>query len=234
VVIGSFGPDLEYFARFGAHGRFGHTLPGMFLFDLPVALITLWLFHRYAKQPLWAWLPRPVRRRIPLDPASTPFSSPGQWVLVVVSILIGIATHMLWDAFTHPFYWPYQYLPFLHVKIRVPILGTMPYYAFLQYVSSALGAVVVLVWWIHWSRSARLSIPPESYQRRTDRRDRVIAGIIALAAAVLRLLAASPPRYREGTAVDALVTGMTVLWIELVICGIIRRHTRSRTMTHVL
>jgi hypothetical protein len=44
LVIGCMVPDFEYFLRFAPEGGFGHSLPGVFVFDLPVAFIALWLF----------------------------------------------------------------------------------------------------------------------------------------------------------------------------------------------
>jgi hypothetical protein len=105
LVIGCMVPDFEYFLRFSPGGGFGHRLPGIFFLDLPLALVTLWLFHVYAKEPLYTWLPQSVRRRIRLGPASLPVGNLAGFTLVVFSILIGIATHILWDSFTHRNLW---------------------------------------------------------------------------------------------------------------------------------
>lgn len=229
VVVGTFGPDLPYFARFGVHGRFGHTLPGIFLLDLPLCLIALWLFHTYAKQPLWAWLPAAVRRRVPLDPAATPFRAPAQYWLIVLSILTGIATHILWDSFTHSWYWPFRHWHLLRTTINVPLLGSIPFYAFLQLLSSAIGLLIALAWWLHWSRAASFPAQMENNHHPADRKVRLVAITIALIAGTIQ--AAIPffsPRLWRSALVDAIVIAISVFWVELVIYGIIRRRALSR------
>src|ERR1700755_2726734 len=66
VIVGCFAPDFEYFIPFEHHGAFGHTLPGVFILDLPLSLLALWLFHRYAKEPLASCLPAKARERVSL------------------------------------------------------------------------------------------------------------------------------------------------------------------------
>ena len=68
VVVGCLAPDFEYFIPFAHHGGYGHTLAGAFEFDLPLGLAVLWLFHRYAKEPLAACLPEGARERIASQP----------------------------------------------------------------------------------------------------------------------------------------------------------------------
>jgi len=64
LVTGCFAPDFAYFMFLRPHGRYGHTLPGIFVFDLPTSLVVLWLFHAYVKQPSTVFLPRAVRCRM--------------------------------------------------------------------------------------------------------------------------------------------------------------------------
>ena len=109
LIVGCFATDLEYFL--GVHGEFGHTLPGVFVFDLPLAFAALWLFHHYAKEPLVAWLPEVTRERIEPAPRSLSVDSVSRFAMVIVSILVGIGTHILWDSFTHPWYYPSLGLP---------------------------------------------------------------------------------------------------------------------------
>ena len=63
LVTGCFAPDFSYFMFVIPHGLIGHTLSGTFVFDLPLSLIVLWLFHAYMKQPLSMLLPTGIRRR---------------------------------------------------------------------------------------------------------------------------------------------------------------------------
>ena len=129
VVMGSFAPDFEYFIPFAHHGAFGHTLPGSFVFDLPVCLLVLWLFHHFAKEPLAAALPQSARRRFDLGPRSLGIDSIGRFGWLVFSILVGIATHIGWDSFTHSDYWLYDHWSFLRETVSLPIFGPRPWCA---------------------------------------------------------------------------------------------------------
>lgn len=39
LAIGSMAPDFEYFIRMTLYGYYGHTLIGIFIFDIPLGLI---------------------------------------------------------------------------------------------------------------------------------------------------------------------------------------------------
>src|ERR1700758_305613 len=110
LVIGCFAPDFEYFLPFGQHDRFGHTLPGIFELDLPLSLAVLWLFQRYAREPLAACLPEGARERLDRRADALPKSSFSRFAMIVFSILVGIATRLLWDAFTPPGNWVSDHL----------------------------------------------------------------------------------------------------------------------------
>jgi hypothetical protein len=102
LVAGSIAPDFAYFIHMRkAVSRFSHTIPGVFLFDLPMAIALALVFHSIVKRPLVNHLPRPFYRRFGTY-AEDHWKGFRQraWV-IVLSILIGAATHLLWDAFTH-------------------------------------------------------------------------------------------------------------------------------------
>ena len=100
LVIGTFAPDLEYFIILSPENRYGHTLTGAILLSLPLALTTLWLFHRFVKAPLIELLPERLRGRLDNNRSEFHFLGPARFLWIVVSILLGIATHVLWD-FSH-------------------------------------------------------------------------------------------------------------------------------------
>ncbi len=133
VVVGTFAPDFEYFARLAPGGRFGHTLPGIFVLDLPLSLVVLWLFHAAMREPMVALLPESMQRRICPYPHAFRFWAPAQLALVMGSILVGAGTHILWDSFTHTSFWPYYHWSLLSETARLPILGTVEYYQLFQY-----------------------------------------------------------------------------------------------------
>ena len=229
LVVGCFAPDFEYFL--GRHGSFGHTLTGMFAFDLPLGLAVLWLFQRYAKEPLAACLPEGARERLHLGPNTLSINSLSSLAMIVFSILVGIATHIFWDAFTHPRYWIYDHVHFLSTRVSLPLFGPRPWYGILQYLSSVFGIVVVLLWCIHWYRNTP---PVHSKQDRhfltADRITLACALLIAVVSALVRATTSGIPHGVRGSQrfmSDVAVTGLTVLWIEIVVYGIVRDLRRN-------
>jgi hypothetical protein len=226
LVIGCMAPDFEYFLHSAPEGGFGHTLAGVFLFDLPAAFIALWLFHVYAKDPLYTWLPASVQRRIRLGPPALPIRNLAQLALVLLSILIGVATHILWDSFTHPDFWPYQHWQFLHRTVELPVYGSMEYLRVIQHGSTVLGAVALALWFWSWFlRTAPIEPEPAPCPREHHRAALVVISIAALTVAVLRgLVLAEPggPYYDTGKKellARAVITAMNIFWLGVVAYG---------------
>lgn len=140
LVMGSMAPDFEFFIRVTLYGIWGHTFWGIFLFDLPVSILLCMLFHTVVKRALILNLPQTLYARF-YQYADL------NWLLffqknilkVLISILIGIFTHFLWDNFTHaPNYVSPYYTDFL-LEQFVIFGKNMPLYEFLQLGSSVLG-----------------------------------------------------------------------------------------------
>ena len=227
VVFGSFAPDYEYFLRFGPWGKFGHSTLGIFVFDLPVSLIMLWLFHRYAKEPLWAWLPTPIRQRVVLGPRTLPLKNIGQITLVLVSILIGVITHILWDSVTHSYYWPYYHWPLLSQTVQLPLLGSTEYFKFFQIASTLLGALALVVWCVVWYLTTA-PVPQQNNPRYTynERTSLLVTSAIAILAGIIRGWAGMNSAVNFNPLAvflaEAVITTMSIFWLEVVIYGILR------------
>ena len=97
LAIGATMPDVQYFTRLAAEGRFTHTLPGLLLVCLPVGWIVLLLFDRFGRAGVAALLP--AQWRLPDAPESRPL------LLTSLALFIGSVTHVVWDAFTHDYGW---------------------------------------------------------------------------------------------------------------------------------
>lgn len=140
LVMGSMAPDFEFFLRFTLYGVWGHTFWGIFLFNLPVSILLCLLFHGVVKRPLIQHLPTFLYVRF------YKYANEN-WLLyfkknvlkVVISVLLGIFTHFLWDNFTHaPNYVSPFYADFLLENIK--IFGkNLPVYEALQLSSSIVG-----------------------------------------------------------------------------------------------
>jgi uncharacterized protein DUF4184 len=235
LVIGCMAPDFEYFLHFAPEGGFGHTLAGAFAFDLPAAFIVLWLFHVYAKDPLYTWLPESVRRRIRLGPAALPVRNFLEFALVLLAILIGVATHILWDSFTHQNFWPYQHWQFLHRTVLLPVYGSMEYVRVIQHGSTVFGAAVLVLWfWLWFRRTAPIETVTAPYPRKNHRGALVAISIVALIAAVLNgplFPEFISPDYDPGRTVQferAVITAIDIFWLGVVVYGAFRARTRNK------
>ena len=144
LVIGSMSPDFIYFLQFGPYSGFGHTLAGVFLLDLPLG-VALYFYYRWRLRAfLLALLPAALQRRASgLDPLTAPLM--WQVMLVVIAVLLGAGTHILWDAFTHAGAWGVEMLPVLSRQIEVAG-RSIPLFKIAQHGSTFAGAGALLLW----------------------------------------------------------------------------------------
>jgi hypothetical protein len=220
LVVGCFAPDFEYFLRLAPQGRLGHTVPGLFILDLPLGLIVLWLFHAFAKKPLVTMLPGGVQSRLQRTPASFPFWGPRRLALIVASVLVGAASHIVWDSFTHPTFWPYRHWTFLSHPVQVPFARAFQLYELLQHGSTVIGCIILLIWTKRWYDGARPGERPVPPQKSVMA---IVVTTIALLGAVLRAIIGfgiPTSTHAFGTfLIDAVIASITFLWLQLLILG---------------
>jgi len=138
-------PDFEYFIRMRPVGHIGHTIGGIFYFDLPVTFLTAYLFHLLIRNPLSEQLPEPIRGRL----STYSDFDWNSYVLrhgfyLVMSILIGISSHILWDSFTHANGIFVQQIEFLSQSVYL-FHYRIPTYKVLQHSSTLAGAFVLFL-----------------------------------------------------------------------------------------
>jgi len=219
LVIGTLGPDFEYFLRFSPEDRFRHTLVGTFSFTLPLALLVLWIFHTLIKAPGIALLPEALQRRLTINVHHFRFRPGRRFLLIVGSVLLGIATHLLWDSFTHPTTWLDHHWSFLRRPLH---LGWVGYYKVLQHGSTLLGIGILSMWFVHWYETTAPSSRSGGALSAT-RKLAIVSMLtsIAVFGAILRVV---PVLAYEGSLQkltgQAVVTGIALLWWELVIYGL--------------
>jgi hypothetical protein len=102
LIAGSMAPDFEKFMRLGAHNDHSHSLASLLYFSCPVALGLAFLFHGVVRRPLLAHLPHVLHRRLSRYQhlAWGPYFR-RRYGRVLLSIVLGGATHLVWDSFTH-------------------------------------------------------------------------------------------------------------------------------------
>ncbi|USA03649.1 DUF4184 family protein [Streptomyces lydicamycinicus] len=153
LVAGSFAPDMTYYADTlvpggMAFGEFTHSLPGVLTVDVLVtaALVGGWLLVR---EPLTALVPRAWRGTVHSFVRGRSWRPRGTGELAAlvgwfaVSAVLGAATHVVWDAFTHPGRWGTRLVPGLD-----RVVGGLPVCTYVQYGTSALAlaAIAAFLW----------------------------------------------------------------------------------------
>jgi hypothetical protein len=143
LIIGACAPDLSYVYALRELGDFAHVFPGFILFCVPVGLAVLLWLEALILPALRLALPevagiqwgRFVRTEgLPRTPLA--------WLLTAVALVLGAATHVLWDGFTHHTMWPAE---LLYPDIRVPVGSRdLPLARVLQHTSSLVGSLLVL------------------------------------------------------------------------------------------
>lgn len=102
LIVGSLTPDFEYFIRMKVQSNYSHTTYGIFWFDLPLAISLCFIFHNIVRDDLFKNLPKNIQPRIL---AYTEFNWNNyfkrNWIVIIISTLIGIVSHLFWDSFTH-------------------------------------------------------------------------------------------------------------------------------------
>ena len=230
LVIGTFAPDFEYLLRLSPSGRFGHTLIGSFVLTLPLALLVLWVFHTVVKRPTVMLLPEAIQRRLQDHVGEFRFAGAARFLVIIASILLGIATHLLWDSFTHSTAWPYRHWALLRKPSTVPVLGRLPLYKILQHGSTIVGIGILLAWLVHWYCTSQPSAPL-SNQLSSRRKATVITVVttVALIGGILRAIAGRGALTGHAAfnkfVVQAVVTVIALTWWQLVAYGFATRST---------
>ncbi len=150
LIVGSMMPDFEFFIRLTDGKAIGHTIAGLFLFDIPVGLIVLVVFHRLIKYPLLSLLPHPVQSRLYKAASEFTFFPVNRFCMILFSLLIGAITHLLFDSFTHADGFFVMQLPLLASPVITLPQGTVRIYFLLQYGGSALSALIMIYWFLKW------------------------------------------------------------------------------------
>lgn len=160
IAIGAMTPDLPLFLRgFGVTYSFTHTYANI-VWTMVIAL-GLFLLWRVVLRPVAPELsPQWLARRLPADwdtPAGDALNDAlgiGQrWtrpLWLAASLLIGVISHILWDAFTHEGRLGEQLVPAL-ADPWGPLQGSK----WLQHGSSVVGLLILGIWALLWLRRAK-------------------------------------------------------------------------------
>lgn len=179
LIIGSLTPDFEYFIRMKVQSIYSHTLFGILWFDLPLTLLLAFIFHNIIRNDLVYNLPNTIQSRFyPFTNFNWNRYFKENWLIVIISALIGILSHLFWDAFTHEHgYFVYQISELkstLNVaKYKIPV------WKILQHLSTLLGGIIII--------TAISNIPQKTlYKFSSNRKYWISVFLITVLIAVLR------------------------------------------------
>lgn len=145
LIIGTMAPDFEYFFRLDVRGVYGHTVLGIFYFDLPVTIFLAFIFHLVVKKNLVDNLPPFFQARFQ-DIRNSDFVGyvKDHKLDFVISIIIGTATHIIWDGFTHRTGFFVNALPAIY-EGRTFHFGEVdyPFWYAMQYFSTIVGGAIL-------------------------------------------------------------------------------------------
>lgn len=139
LVVGSMVPDFENFFRMRQDESIGHHGIGILLFNIPVGLLSCYLFHDLLKYAFIPNLPAPLRKRSwnALHFNWNSYAAK-HMITVLLCLLAGTTGHLLWDALTHQTGLFVRMIPVLRTELPwVPF--SLPVYFILQVVSSIAG-----------------------------------------------------------------------------------------------
>lgn len=177
LMIGAMSPDFAYFVPDGP-GLLSHSIPGLFEFCWPLGLLVWVVYVRLLETPTLALLPdgwrdafRPSDRAITLRNVA----------LASVAVILGAATHILWDGFTHANTPIADQLSFLETT-QVTLFGkSFPLYRFLQHSSTVVGLLVLAGWLLHLEKTPTTSAHATAPVRAATHGERVFALLLVLA-----------------------------------------------------
>jgi hypothetical protein len=149
LTIGSMIPDADYFILLYPSKTIGHTFLGIFIQGIPYS-ITLLLVIRYVLlRPLLALIPLLLAQKISPPKKYFPLKI-SELLNIVLSIAIGAATHLIWDAFTH------AGDSGVHAEFLKSTVGLPHIYELLHYGGSTFGLVALSCWLVNWLHRAEL------------------------------------------------------------------------------
>jgi len=209
LMIGSMAPDFGYFLSYEASRALTHSVTGLFVFALPVGLAVWGFYVALLEKATITLLPDRWHTRFAHTEAITP-------TLVAragIALVLGAATHLLWDSFTHRGTFATDAFPVLLAP--TPGFRWLPVYHLLHGLSSVVGLILLMAWARHLHRQpARSQVRP---YRISERVRRACNGLLMLGAILGALFEWLPYRYaRYDTqlffvAVGSL-SGLSIVW----------------------
>lgn len=213
LIIGSMVPDFEYFIRMRIKSIYSHTWPGLLWFDLPIGLLSLFIYQFVIKEQIILHLPPSLNDRLSKYRNVNYTGSTFHYLFVaILSILIGAASHIVWDGFTHPDGYFVSVLPVLSNTIQFGSHQLL-IYKIIQHGSTVTGLVITF--------AVIYSLPRRN--NKTNNRNVLSYWLQIISIAVLTIIV----RFLTGLSYhhygDVIVTGIAGVCIGLIITSLISK-----------
>lgn len=164
LILGSMAPDFIYFLLFNPISNLGHTLLGFIILNLPICFLLNYLILKFIKNPFIINLPSKICNYYTyLINYDFNFKSPKDIFVFTYSCIVGMLTHIIWDAFTHKT--GYFVVNINLLKESIHILGyQVPFFKLLQHGSTLLGFFVILYYFYTIRRYSNKFIRSNKFQ----------------------------------------------------------------------
>jgi Domain of unknown function (DUF4184) len=206
LVVGSISPDAGYlFGRLGLDD-ISHQVVGIFCFCLPLSLAILWIAYGLGRRVLRG-------ARNPLGRVFSPvLEQPvGSLLTIVSSVLIGAATHLLWDSFTHKNGWFVEHLTFLQSPVGLVANRRLKLCHVLWYGSTFAGIAWLGLTYQRWRGVASDGASRRSPGPLGIGNTLVLAGLVVPVAMVHHLIRSALANYLVAVFSGLLIIGFVLL-----------------------
>ena len=146
LILGSMAPDFIYFLLFNPSSNLGHTFIGFIILNLPICFLLNYLIFKFVKDAFIINLPTFISKYyIYLLNYTNNIKSFKEAIVFTYSCIIGMLTHVIWDACTRKTGYFVIHINFLRNKID--ILGLqIPIFKIIQHCSTVIGFFILIVY----------------------------------------------------------------------------------------
>jgi hypothetical protein len=224
-VIGAMVPDFGLFFPWRLGRVETHSAMALITFCLPIGLITYWVFQRVIRTPVLEVLPEGAYARSRASATPAEIGSLVQWVRAACGILVGAATHIVWDSFTHEGYRGVRMFPWLDDPLLE--IGKRHYDSvrLLQDLGSLFGLILVLALVCYALRRGGQEAVPNRPILAAERRRWVLAYaitaiLLSIAFHVIARIGLPTPRSIIGLAYEIAVAALRGLAAALLLVSL--------------
>jgi len=230
LVIGSVSPDIGYYLGLFQFATFAHTAPGVLLACLPLGAAGLGLVH-LLREPVIDLLPQPHRGALRGVARADNAPRASRYALQALGLLLGAATHTVWDSFTHAPGHGVQLMPVLQTPVFELAGRSFRLFNLLQHLSTALGVAALFVVYAGWLRHQPR--PPGPLPRTAERlRFMILTACAVLAMAAGAAIAHAQGFSGEGFVFRTAIHGANAFALLFVAAALIGRAARAWRVSH--